>query len=152
MAKRLSEQGYGSYAAAESAFIAEGGHVDPRFEEEPVLDDAAPQRIALMAQYAIRYNGSHYSCNGMRYMHLADAVNHARQVLAREADRVRQRDPGPHPGIDSPTEAERRTMAQLSITCRDGVYSFAGFDYHHLSDAVHFATLRHSSDDGVHPV
>lgn len=56
------------------------------------------------------------------------------------------RDATPHPGIDAPDAAERRTMSQLSISYRDGVYSFAGYDYHHLSDAVHFATLRHSSD------
>jgi hypothetical protein len=152
MLKNQPDKAFASYAAAEDAFTAEGGHLDHRREPNPGPPDACgAERTALMAQFAIRYNGSHYSCNGIRYTHLADAVNQARLVKAREADRVRQRDPSSRPAEDPPDEAERKTMAELAIGFKDGVYSFAGFDYHYLSDAVHFATLRHSTDDGEHP-
>lgn len=148
MAKRYRD----SYAAAEDAFTSEGGHLADRMDAGPMRPgETLLERATLMATFAIRYNGTHYSCQGVRFLHLTDAVNHARLVLVREADRVRQRDATTHPGIDAPDEAERKTMSQLAISYRNGVYSFAGFDYHHLSDAVHFATLRHSSDVGEHP-
>ncbi|KRB14692.1 hypothetical protein [Rhizobacter sp. Root16D2] len=155
MPKRLPERGYSSYAASEDAFIAEGAHLDHRTDPEEPVDErtgeAEPsERTRLMAQFAIRYDGNHYKCNGFRYVRLADAVNYARLVCAREADQVRQRESA-HPGIDTPSDAERSTMAALAISCKDGVYSFAGFDYHHLSDAVHFATLAHGSDGQDHP-
>jgi hypothetical protein len=72
----------------------------------------------------------------------------AEDALTAEGEYVEHR---AHPGIDTPSDAERSTMAALAISCKDGVYSFAGFDYHHLSDAVHFATLAHGSDGQDHP-
>jgi|GEM_PF-1449485 len=152
MRRRPTQRGDDSgYAAAEDAFTSEGGHVAGRTDRGDRPDDAEPsERTRLMAQFAIRYDGSHYKYNGYRYVRLTDAVNYARLVGAREADQVRQRESA-HPGIDAPSDAERSTMAALAITCKDGVYSFAGFDYHHLSDAVHFATLVHGSDGRDHP-
>ncbi|WP_457334436.1 hypothetical protein [Rhizobacter sp. P5_C2] len=151
MPKRLPQRGHSSYAAAEDALTAEGEYIEHRAGPGERPGEAEPsERTRLMAQFAIRYDGSHYKCNGFRYLHLADAVHYARLVSAREADQVRQRESA-HPGIDTPSDAERSTMAALAISCKDGVYSFAGFDYHHLSDAVHFATLAHGSDGQDHP-
>ena len=90
-----------SYAAAEDAFTSEGGHLDDRREPGPSRPaEAMLERARLMATFAIRYTGTHYSCQGLRFIHLTDAVNHARLVLVREADSVRQRGSGAgeHPG------------------------------------------------------
>src|SRR6188474_158706 len=108
MAKRYRD----SYAAAEDAFTSEGGHIADRMDAGPMRPgETLLERATLMATFAIRYNGTHYSCQGVRFLHLTDAVNHARLVLVREADRVRQRDATTHPGIDAPDEAERKTMS-----------------------------------------
>lgn len=150
MPKQPRQQGDDSSdVAAEGTFTSEGGHVDDRTERGEPPDEAEPsERTRLMVQFGIRYDGSHYKYNGCRYVRLADAVDYARLVGAREADQVRQRE-GAHPD-NAPSDAERSTMAALAITCKDGVYSFAGFDYHHLGDAVHFATLVHGSDGQDH--
>lgn len=76
---------------------------------------------------------------GYRYEQMGDALAHARRTRpgANEGDDGGQ--PAPAPVGAPPTDAEQVLMASLGIQFDGRAYSFAGFRYHRLADAVLYA-------------
>ena len=100
----------------------------------------APEgRERQMAEFSITYNGRQYQYDRYRYDRLADAVDYAR--LRRSMPPGHDAAvPMPAPQtVESPDEAQRRTMAALSITFQDGVYSVGAYRYDRLEDAARYA-------------
>ena len=128
--------------AARDAFTSEGGHVPP---ESAVEDDRAPardERARLMQAFSIRHDGRHYIYNGYRYDRLEDGIAYAELMSSRQ-----RQDDCATPSlqgdrIEVPSESDRRLMATLSICFEAGVYTFEGFHYDHLADAVNYAQRR----------
>lgn len=142
MAKPLdSKNDSRSYRAAERAFTSPGGYL-AQVEADLPLD--AGRR--LMAEFSIHYDGRCYVYNGYHYDRLADAIGYARLVHTRSAphDLV-------HPFrraevIEAPNEADRKLMAELSISFEAGQYEFEGFRYDHLADAANYAYMHRRTE------
>ena len=128
--------------AAKHAFTSEGGRAQPEPEVEVDIEPAHGDRERLMQAFAIRYDGRRYIYNGYHYDRLADGVAYATLMSSRQteddcaapfllADRV-----------EVPSEFDRQVMARLSICFEAGIYTFDGFHYDHLADAVNYAQLR----------
>lgn len=124
---RLRQQGLRAPARNDERFAA----VDP--------PDAPGERERQMAEFSITYNGRQYQYDRYRYDRLADAVGYAQLR--------RSMPPGhdaavPMPAlqtVEAPDEAQRRTMAALSITFQDGVYRLGSYRYDRLDDALSYA-------------
>ena len=95
-----------------------------------------------MAEFSIAYNGRHYQYDRYRYDYLADAVSYARlqRSMPRAGDGL-----GPLPpaqDVEAPDESQRRVMATLAITFRDGRYHLGAYRYDRLADAANYARLQ----------
>jgi hypothetical protein len=106
---------------------------------------ASPDASGGPAAPDITFNGRRYGYRGYRYDHLAEAVNYA------ELDRSRAfADPGaddaaPLERVPRPNAAEREHMRTLGITYADGVFSWRGYRYDRLADAIAYARRGETS-------
>lgn len=146
MAKRIDNNvGTYSEASAKDAFTSEGGHVarEPTAGPGPV-EVVLAERRRLMSEFSIQYDGRRYQWSGYRYDRLADAVAYARLMRSKQAQEGSTASlPRGDAAVDlpsqSPSEADRQLMAELSVLFEAGVYVFRGFRYDRLADAASYA-------------
>lgn len=124
-------------AQADQAFTSEGGYVAHDADEASSPSD----RIRLMTQHSIHYDGRRYRYGDYRYDRLADAIAYSRLMTSRYLTRS-----GGATVIDEsielPDAPTWQLMADLSISLKGGMFTFDGFRYDQLSDAVNHARLR----------
>ena len=101
------------------------------------IDDCSRR---LMSAFSVHYDGRSYRWNGYRYDRLADAVAYAELMQARQSSEV---GPDPFTGtvVSSPSAYDEKVMAAMAITFAAGVYSYRGFHYDRLLDAVEYARV-----------
>jgi hypothetical protein len=112
------------------------------------LPDEAAQRVRIMRELSIGFNGRYYHYRGYRYDRLSDAVNYARLQRSRSCggdsdhaglvDEEQKQSPGE---IVPPSESDLAVMDSLAITFRNGTYFFGPYRYDRLADAVQYARL-----------
>ena len=77
--------------------------------------------------------------SGYRYEQMGDALAHARRTRPGANEGNDGGEPAPAPVCVPPTESEQVVMASLGIQFDGRAFSFAGFRYHRLADAVLYA-------------
>jgi hypothetical protein len=128
-----------AYAAADSAFTAEGG---------PVLGPpASPSGSeSAMAEFGISFDDRQYEYNGYRYDRLDDAVAYAKLIRSRPTQLDAWGAFVLPSRFAAPSDAQRTLMTALAITFDGRAYHFEGFRYDELADAVSYARLRSTGD------
>lgn len=112
------------------------------------LPDEDAQRVRIMRELSIGFNGRYYHYRGYCYDRLSDAVNYARLQRSRScggdsdhaglADEEQNQSPEE---IEPPSESDLAVMDSLAITFRNGTYFFGPYRYDRLADAVQYARL-----------
>jgi hypothetical protein len=107
----------------------------PAIAAEPTAAELDAERVRLMAEYSITFNGRHYQYGRYRYRLLTGAVTHAQ----RERARISGADVAPLPVAPAPNHAEYRQMTARGVTYEDGFYRLGDFRYERLAEALEYA-------------
>ncbi|HUQ76178.1 MAG TPA: hypothetical protein VM183_15745 [Burkholderiales bacterium] len=103
----------------------------------PTAEELEAERVRLMADFSITFNGRHYQYGRYRYRLLTDAVTHAQ----RERARISGAEVPPLPVAPAPNHAEYRLMTSRGVTYEDGFYRLGDFRYGRLADALEYAGI-----------
>jgi hypothetical protein len=108
-------------------------------ERTAVNDDDAEMSALLIVRF-----GRHYHFDGYRYDRLADAVAYAHIVRGRDQSVPAAPSMAKFETLEAPSAADRQLMLDLSIEFDGGCFTFEGFRYDRLSDAVNYARTHGS--------
>lgn len=136
--ERLRQEGLRSFVKNHGPVSTVLPSQPPSASAGATVPDAPGERERLMAEFSIAFNGRHYQYDRYRYDYLADAVNYARLHPGSDASGAMP----PAQVVEAPDESQRRLMAALAITFRDGVYHLDTYRYDRLADAVSYARLQ----------
>jgi hypothetical protein len=93
------------------------------------------------AHDAIVFDGRYYRYKSYRYDLLSDARDYAQLDVTRSESSVVVGDYGNWTEAEQPTEAERQTMADLSISFDGKYYRYEEYRYDQFSAAINYAQL-----------